>query len=399
MSVLNEGHSDGQTTVDTRFREHLLREAHARVREHHLRVSAGRRCGPALHYHLRVRADHWRGVSVMVTGHTGFKGAWLCLLLNELGAQVHGYAHDPLPGTLYERADVQSLLASDTRGDVRDRDAFQAALSACQAEVVLHLAAQSVVSTSYDDPVETFASNVIGTAVVLDVVRATRGVRSCVIVTTDKVYRNREWRWGYREVDELGGDDPYSASKAAAELVAHSMATSFPSLKRSVATARAGNVIGGGDTTRDALVPEVVSALAEERAIELRSPRSIRPWQYVLEPLSFYLTLAERLPDGGGQGAWNAGPQVDEAMSVGELVDRMTALWGKPAEKRVSEPTFHETVSLMLDSSKARSDLQWRPRLTTIEAIEWTVEWEQAVRSGRGAMEITLKQIDRYLNL
>lgn len=350
---------------------------------------------------MLVTEDPWRGQPVLLTGHTGFKGAWLSLLLSRLGAEVHGYALDPLPGSLFERSDAHSLLASDTRADIRSRGDVAAALRQSGARVVLHLAAQSVVSTSYDDPLETFSSNVLGTAVVLDALRTAPAVTACVVVTTDKVYRNREWLWGYREIDELGGDDPYSASKAAAELVTHAMAASFPAPHLAIATVRAGNVIGGGDTTPDALMPEVVDAVHSGRPIQLRHPEAVRPWQHVLEPLAFYLHLAESLGRGVGRGSWNVGPTSEQSMSVGDLVDEVIRLWGSGTRAPQAAATdFHETSVLRLDASKARQELGWVPRLTTEQALAWTVEWEKSARSGRHhPRDITLTQIDRYLRL
>src|SRR6478735_503382 len=216
-----------------------------------------------------MRQDHWRGRDVFVTGHTGFKGAWLCVLLDRLGARVHGFALDTPDNFLFGRAGIGPRLASHVRGDIRDRAAMTSALADSRADVVLHLAAQSIVRESYRDPVETFSTNVDGTLSVLEVVRAETAVSSCVVVTTDKVYRNNEWYWGYRETEPLGGDDPYSASKAAAELVTHSMAVSFPREGLGIATARAGNVVGGGDATPDALIPELIGAFADGRAAVL----------------------------------------------------------------------------------------------------------------------------------
>lgn len=307
---------------------------------------------------MLVTEDPWRGQPVLLTGHTGFKGAWLSLLLSRLGAEVHGYALDPLPGSLFERSDAHSLLASDTRADIRSRGDVAAALRQSGARVVLHLAAQSVVSTSYDDPLETFSSNVLGTAVVLDALRTAPAVTACVVVTTDKVYRNREWLWGYREIDELGGDDPYSASKAAAELVTHAMAASFPAPHLAIATVRAGNVIGGGDTTPDALMPEVVDAVHSGRPIQLRHPEAVRPWQHVLEPLAFYLHLAESLGRGVGRGSWNVGPKSEHQCRLGISWTRSSGSGG-PALVHLKPPRPTSTRLRYSDSTRQRRGRSW----------------------------------------
>jgi CDP-glucose 4,6-dehydratase len=346
-----------------------------------------------------VRADFWRDCDVFVTGHTGFKGAWLAVLLTRLGARVHGYALETPDHFLFHRADVRALLASDVRGDIRDAAALETALRSSGADVVLHLAAQSIVRASYVDPRETFSSNVDGTVAVLDVTRSVEAVTRCVVVTTDKVYRNNEWSWGYREVDRLGGDDPYSASKACTELVAHSMAVSFPRAGYALATARAGNVIGGGDATPDALMPDLITAYAEGRPAVLRYPQAVRPWQLVLEPLNGYLTLAEQLDAARHDTSWNFGPSPDDALTVGEIADRVAARWGDGASWRTTDDVgSHEAGRLTLDSSRARDELGWSPVLRVDEAVAFTVDWEWSVRSGvldaRTAME---QQIDTYL--
>ena len=346
-----------------------------------------------------VRADFWRDCDVFVTGHTGFKGAWLAVLLTRLGARVHGYALETPDHFLFHRADVRALLASDVRGDIRDAAALETALRSSGADVVLHLAAQSIVRASYVDPRETFSSNVDGTVAVLDVARSVEAVTRCVVVTTDKVYRNNEWSWGYREVDRLGGDDPYSARKACTELVAHSMAVSFPRAGYALATARAGNVIGGGDATPDALMPDLITAYAEGRPAVLRYPQAVRPWQLVLEPLNGYLTLAEQLDAARHDTSWNFGPSPDDALTVGEIADRVAARWGDGASWRTTDDVgSHEAGRLTLDSSRARDELGWSPVLRVDEAVAFTVDWERSVRSGaldpRTAME---QQVDTYL--
>lgn len=345
-----------------------------------------------------MEADHWRDRDVFVTGHTGFKGAWLSVLLHRLGARVHGYALETPKHFLFHRARLGEIMASDVRGDIRDRAAMASALNASRAEVVLHLAAQSIVRESYRDPVETFSTNVDGTLAVLEVVREADSVSSCVVVTTDKVYRNNEWHWGYREVEPLGGDDPYSASKACAELVTHAMTASFPREGLGVATARAGNVVGGGDATPDALVPELIGAFAEGRKAVLRYPDAVRPWQHVLEPLSGYLTLAENLPLGAHDTGFNFGPPAEDTLTVAEVAARMAELWGDGAAwTTTDERGPHEAGLLTLDSTRARAELSWRPTLRATEALQLTVDWERSVRHGESAYDATSRQVEHYL--
>lgn len=346
-----------------------------------------------------MRAELWSGRDVFVTGHTGFKGAWLCVLLHRLGARVHGYALPTPSSFLFHRADLGRLLASDVRGDIRDGDRLAAALEASGADVVLHLAAQSVVRESYRDPVETFSTNVDGTLRVVLAAQAQQRVRSCVVVTTDKVYRNNEWEWPYRENEPLGGHDPYSASKACTELCALSLAESFPREGLGVATARAGNVVGGGDATADALVPELIGAFAAGRPAELRHPEAIRPWQHVLEPLSGYLTLAEQLPGPAHAQGWNFGPSTEHVLTVGEVARVMAHAWGGDADwKPVPDDGPHEAGVLLLDSARARARLGWRPTLAPLEAFTLTVAWEQSVLGGATPYDATRAQVDDYLS-
>lgn len=344
-----------------------------------------------------MRASYWRGRRVFVTGHTGFKGAWLCLLLDHLGAETHGYALSTPAHFLFHRAKVAETLASDVRGDVRHQDQLQAAMEGCNPEIVLHMAAQTTVREGYANPRETFSVNVDGTVTVLDVARSINSVNSCVVVTTDKVYRNNEWQWGYRETDALGGDDPYSASKAAAELATHSFAVSFPRAGYAVATARAGNVIGGGDATPDALIPELVTALAAGREAVLRYPQATRPWQHVLEPLSGYLTLAEQLGPKLNATAWNFGPAADDVRTVAEVTERLGEHWGGGRWRAAGEPGPHEASLLSVDSALARHELGWRPVLGVDGAIAWVANWESAVRRGSSAREVTQGQIAEYV--
>jgi CDP-glucose 4,6-dehydratase len=311
---------------------------------------------------------------------------------------VHGYALQTPSTFLFHRAGLADIMASDVRGDIRDEGSLTRALEASQATVVLHLAAQSLVRESYLTPRETFSVNVDGTLSVLQAAKDVPSVERVVVVTTDKVYRNSEWPWGYREIDPLGGDDPYSASKAACELATHSFATSFPRSRLSIGTARAGNVIGGGDATPDALVPELMSAFADGRPARLRMPRATRPWQHVLEPLSGYLTLAERLDPSRHDTSWNFGPAAEDGLSVGSFADEAARRWGGDASW-ISEDDGgpHEAGLLMVDSAKSRAHLGWRPALRVTDAIRLTVEWEQRVRCGESPRAVTEDQVGYYL--
>ncbi|MBM7509445.1 CDP-glucose 4,6-dehydratase [Nocardioides salarius] len=341
---------------------------------------------------------HWRDRDVLVTGHTGFKGAWLSRLLHRMGARVHGYALATPEHFLHTRARCADDLVDDRVGDIRDRDRLTAAVEASGADTVLHLAAQSVVRESYRDPRETFSSNVDGTLAVLEAVLAVPRVRSCVVVTTDKVYRNNEWHWGYRESEPLGGDDPYSASKACAELLTHSMVASFPREGLGVATARAGNVVGGGDATPDALLPELVARFAAGEPARLRRPDAVRPWQHVLEPLSGYLTVAEHLPGRAHDRGWNFGPSSADTLSVADVAGLMARQWGEGARwEATGDPGPHEAGLLALDSTLARTELGWHPVLSAPEAVRITVDWEKSVRAGEPPREAVDRQVECYL--
>lgn len=334
----------------------------------------------------------WDGRSVFLTGHTGFKGGWLSLWLERLGARVHGYALDPRrEPSLCTVARVRESLASDVRADLADLPRLRATFEAARPEVVFHLAAQALVRESYADPLGTLATNVMGTAHVLEAVRASPSVKAVVVVTTDKVYENREWAYPYREVDPLGGRDPYSASKAAAEIVTASWRASFfegPSRHPArIATARAGNVIGGGDWAADRLVPDCLRAFAEGRAVTLRNPGSVRPWQHVLEPLSGYLALAAGLlgPRGAElESAWNFGPDAAGEATVGDVAEIAAACFGDGARVELDRTGRHphEAGQLRLDSGRARRELGWSPRWTLRQALESTVTWHKAWLAG-----------------
>ena len=338
--------------------------------------------------------------SVLVTGHTGFKGGWLSLWLAHRGATVHGYAAaPPTRPSFFEVADVGSRLASNTIGDIRDRAMLARTLAAARPEVVFHLAAQPLVRQSYRDPLETFDVNVMGTAHLLDAVRAVDSVRAVVVVTTDKCYENVAWEWPYREQDRLGGHDPYSASKACAELVTQAYSRSFLAKAGiEVATARAGNVIGGGDWAADRLIPDLLGAIDAGRAPVIRSPDAIRPWQHVLEPLTGYMLLAERLLDSGTAfaDAWNFGPDEAAMRSVRWIVERLCSPPGGPGWRHETAAGAHEAQTLRLDSSKARHRLGWRSRWSLDEAISHTLDWHRSWRRGEDMAAVSLAQIEAY---
>jgi CDP-glucose 4,6-dehydratase len=354
---------------------------------------------------LVIRRDFWAGKRVFLTGHTGFKGSWLALWLASMGARVTGYAlQPPTVPSLWQAVQGQAGVES-TIADVRDAAALAKALEACRPEIVFHLAAQSLVHASYDDPVGTYTTNVIGTVHLLEAVRHAEGIRAVVNVTSDKCYENNEGKLPFRESDPLGGRDPYSNSKGCAELVTQAYRSSFFDGRQGaagIASARAGNVIGGGDWAADRILPDFVRAATRGEPLRVRNPHAVRPWQHVLEPLSGYLLLAERLHEQPLRYAsgWNFGPADDEAASVDALVTKAVRLWGPPASWTGDKGAHpHEAGFLRLDSSKARADLRWRPRLALDTALEWTVQWYREQLKGADAKALTLAQIDRYMGL
>lgn len=350
--------------------------------------------------------EFWRGKRVFLTGHTGFKGGWLALWLASKGAVVRGYALDPgtQPNLLTE-ARIGTVI-EDVRGDIRDAAKLDAAIKEFSPEVVFHMAAQPLVRYSYEDPIGTYETNVIGTARVLDAVRRTPSVRAVVSVTTDKCYENKEWHWGYRETDPLGGYDPYSSSKACAEIVSAAYRQSyFPVHKMkehgcAIATARAGNVIGGGDWSPDRLIPDLVRGFLAGETVRIRRPQAIRPWQHVLEPLHGYLLLAEHLLSGKRERyatAFNFGPADEDARPVGWIVERMVEQWGESASWMLDEePGVHEAGYLKLDASRARAELHWQPKLHLGTALEWLVDWYKRWQAGEDMQRLTLEQIAAY---
>jgi len=347
---------------------------------------------------MELNPEFWRGRRVLVTGHTGFKGSWLSLWLHELEAEFAGYAPSPpTEPSLFAAARLGDLMPTLGR-DVRDLDGVVAAFRDFRPEVVVHLAAQPIVSRSLKDPVATFDVNVMGVVNVLEAARRIDSVRALVNVTSDKAYENREWTWGYRERDALGGRDPYSASKACSELVTAAYRRSFfeGGDRTSVATARAGNVIGGGDWGEDRLIPDVMKAALGGPIAAIRRPAAIRPWQHVLNPLSGYLLLAERLWHRGGEfaDAWNFAPDEGDAWPVGEVIDRVVELWGGPIPmERGVETGFEETKYLKLDSSRARSVLGWAPGWGIEQALSAVAEWYREWDAGTDARNLTLDQI------
>jgi CDP-glucose 4,6-dehydratase len=347
----------------------------------------------------------WNGKRVLLTGHTGFKGSWLSLWLQSMGAQVVGYAlAPPTNPSLFDVAEVGKGVTSII-GDIRDLAKLQAVFAEYRPEIVIHMAAQPLVRYSYANPVETYATNVMGTVHLLEAVRQVGSVRAVVNITSDKCYENREWVWGYRENDPMGGYDPYSSSKGCAELVASAYRNSFFNPQDyakhgvAVASARAGNVIGGGDWAGDRLIPDMLRAIQIGQPVVIRSPHAIRPWQHVLEPLLGYLSLAEKMWGKGPEfcEGWNFGPNDDDAKPVEWIVNKMTAQWGDGATWEIDGHDHpHEAHYLKLDCSKAKSRLGWCPRWNIEQAIEQIITWHRAYLAGENMGEITLKQIQYY---
>lgn len=347
-----------------------------------------------------VTPAFWQGKRVLLTGHTGFKGGWLSLWLQSLGAQLHGLALEaPTTPNLYAEAGIGAGMES-TLADIRNADAVRACMAASRPEIVIHMAAQPLVRHSYTDPVATYATNVMGTVHVLEAARHVGTVRAVVSVTTDKCYENREWPWGYREDEPMGGHDPYSNSKGCAELVTSAYRRSFfRDGGIALASARAGNVIGGGDWAADRLVPDILRAFERNEPVVIRNPHSIRPWQHVLEPLSGYLVLAERLWHDGQSfaEAWNFGPRDEDARPVQWIVERMAREWGQGAGWRLDGGSHpHEAHYLKLDISKARSRLGWRPRWPLDTALTRITQWHHAWRDHQDMQALCLAQIRQH---
>lgn len=355
-----------------------------------------------------MKPAFWEGKRVFLTGHTGFKGSWLALWLQQLGANVTGFAlAAPTQPSLFDVAQVGASMQS-VHGDVRDLPAVLRTMQAARPEIVIHMAAQSLVRLSYDTPVETYATNVMGTVHLLEAVRQTPGVKAVVNVTTDKCYENKEWDWGYRENEPMGGFDPYSNSKGCSELVSSAYRSSFfhPSQHAqhgvALATARAGNVIGGGDWARDRLIPDILAAFEAGEQVAIRNPHATRPWQHVLEPLRGYLTLAERLYTDGPAVAegWNFGPHSDDAKPVEWIVQQLAKRWGPGVSWQVDAAEHpHEASYLKLDISKAAQRLHWYPTLRLDQALGLIVDWSRAKQNGSDMRTITQQQIAHYQTL
>lgn len=353
-----------------------------------------------------VDPSFWSGKRVFLTGHTGFKGGWLSLWLTSMGAKVTGYALAPNTApNLFEVIKVAADLEQSHIADIRDLEKLQKAMLEAKPDIVIHMAAQPLVRYSYANPVETYATNVMGTVHVLESIRSMDCVRAAVIVTTDKCYENKEWAWGYRENEPMGGHDPYSNSKGCAELVTSAYRQSYfppekyPQHKVAIASARAGNVIGGGDWSEDRLIPDAIKAFEAKETLMIRNPLATRPWQHVLEPLSGYLVLAQALYQEGAKfdGGWNFGPRDEDARSVQEVINLLIKNWGSVAcwtQDQSEQP--HEAHSLKLDCSKARQYLNWVPRWSLEQATENITQWQQAFQGHLDMRLVSQQQIEAY---
>lgn len=354
----------------------------------------------------KVEPEFWRGKKVFLTGHTGFKGSWLTLWLLSMGAEVTGYSLSPITTpNLYEVLGLDRDIKNSIISDIRDFKKLNSAVLDAKPDIVIHLAAQALVRSSYEMPLDTYSINVMGTANILECIRNSNMTTASVMVTSDKCYENKKWHWGYRENDEMGGSDPYSNSKGCAELVIDAYRQSFFSdnvsvnMKHAVASARAGNVIGGGDWSIDRLIPDAIKAFNNNEQLVIRSPHSIRPWQHVLEPLSGYLMLAQALYKHGESfaSAWNFGPSDDDAISVQSLLQMYIKKLGRKKDWIYEDvKQVHEEKFLKLDCSKAHHDLGWRPKWSLDIAIDKIIEWQDAFNSEKNMHELTLSQINGY---
>jgi CDP-glucose 4,6-dehydratase len=349
---------------------------------------------------MEMNKEFWQNKKVFITGHTGFKGGWLSIWLQSMGAEVHGYSLSPSTETnFYGVAKVAKGMATSTIADVRDGTNFSKTMMLIEPEIVFHLAAQPLVRYSYEQPLETYMVNVIGTVNMLEAVRQTPSVKAVVNITTDKCYENREWLWGYRENEAMGGHDPYSSSKACSELVTSAYRKSFmESSGISLASARAGNVIGGGDWSDDRLVPDILKTIDNEEILNIRYPNATRPWQHVLEPVYGYLLLAEKLFIEGSVFAegWNFGPADDDAKSVKWIVEQIAEMHKNLKWECDDTPQPHEASYLKLDSSKAKNELEWEPSWNLKTALEKTLEWHEAWRNNDDMASTTISQIEAY---
>ena len=351
----------------------------------------------------QIDKSFWQGKRVFITGHTGFKGGWLSLWLQQLGAQVKGFSLAPPTDTsFFSEVKIADGMDSEI-GDIRDLDKLKQSISTFKPDVLIHMAAQPLVRHSYDNPVETYATNVMGTVNLFEAARQCSDLKAIVNVTSDKCYENKEWVWGYRENEPMGGHDPYSNSKGCAELVTSAYRNSFFSAPDALAlaSARAGNVIGGGDWADDRLIPDILRAFSNNEAVVIRNPLATRPWQHVLEPLSGYLTLAQRLYEDGHAFAegWNFGPEQDDVKSVKWILDFMTDKWGDEARWDIdTSHQPHEAQLLKLDISKALTKLDWAPKWSLSKALESTIYWHKSWRNGEDMKAVSLSQIQDYQN-
>ncbi len=356
---------------------------------------------------MSIDKEFWEGKRVLITGHTGFKGSWLSMMLHKLGSEIYGYALDPpTHPNLFEEAGISELVSSHI-GDIRNYGELLSFVEHVKPEIVIHMAAQPLVRESYRNPVETYAVNVMGTVNLLEAVRDVCGVKAVINVTTDKCYENKEWHWGYRENEPLGGYDPYSSSKGCSEIITAAYRSSFFNAGEyknhgvAVATARAGNVIGGGDWAEDRLIPDFVRAVTKGEEVRIRSPYAIRPWQHVLDPLAGYLMLAEQLYSQGPDYAepWNFGPGESDARNVGWIAERFKELWGEGFSYAIdTNPQPHEATYLKLDCSKARTILGWEPQWGLEKALKLTVQWYSTWFSKEDVRTISAQQIEEYLS-
>lgn len=352
-----------------------------------------------------MNSKFWNGKKVLVTGHTGFKGSWLSLWLQSLGADLLGYSlPPPTDPCLFDLADVGKGMTSIV-GDVRDGEHLKSVLAQYRPEIFIHMAAQSLVVRSHANPVDTYSTNVMGTVNALEAIRLIDCVKVAIVITSDKCYENKEWQWGYRENEVLGGADPYSNSKACAEMITSTYRRSYfgeskkPVNSAAIATVRAGNVIAGGDWAEDRLIPDVIRAFMDNRSVKIRNPDAIRPWQFVLEPLDGYLTLAEHLwVNGKKYGCpWNFGPNEEDTKTVSWVVGQLVNLWGgKALSEEVLQSHPREASHLKLDCSNAKASLGWSPKLRLITCLDWVTKWYQAYAQNKNIKEFTINQIQQY---
>ncbi len=350
-----------------------------------------------------ISNNFWKNKKVLITGHTGFKGSWLTIWLESMGAKIVGVSLDPLnEKNLYDLAKIGKKIKS-LRCDIRNRDELKKIFSRSKPEIVFHLAAQPLVIKSYKNPVETYETNFMGTLNILESIRNISSVKACIVVTSDKCYQNNEWNWGYRENDPLGGHDPYSSSKGSCELLVNSYRLSYftGKNKTKIASVRAGNVIGGGDFSDDRLIPDAVNSFVSKKILKIRSPKSTRPWQHVLEPLGGYILLAQKLISKNSHfdQAWNFGPYPEDIRTVRDVIDIFVKKWGKEFKYKIEKSkNIHEAKLLSLDCSKAIHEMKWRPNWNLEKAIEHTVNWYKAYLQKEDLYNITLIQINEYLN-